>query len=140
MRRAIAKWGLVFSLVLTLALGLIWVDSLLLQTFSEPLSLGPGGYLRVEDGRLYLFSELGDDWKPNSIVPDRRARSWVRRYMTWFFPGIEYHNRLFASGRTIWSLEVALVIPVACSLSMAAILWRLRRRNNHAGEPMPAPL
>ncbi len=58
---------------------------------------------------------------------DFPAHSWVVRYSIWMLPGLEYHHRLLASGETIWSLEVALIIPGAVLLITMAILWRIRR-------------
>lgn len=40
MRRAIIEWGLVSLFVLSLAIGLAWVDSLTLQLLHEPVLLG----------------------------------------------------------------------------------------------------
>ena len=42
------------------------------------------------------------------------------------FPVLEYHYRLYANGRPVWSLEVSLVIPVCVSLTAIAIFWRIR--------------
>jgi hypothetical protein len=127
MRRAITEWGLVFSLGLLAACGFVWFDSMFLKYFREPLALGTDIYVRADDGRLCFFSELGADWKPRITVFEPRAISWARIYSTWMFPGIEYHNRLFANGRTVWSLEISLVIPVAVLLTLIAILWRVNR-------------
>ncbi len=55
-----------------------------------------------------------------------RACSWVREYKSWLLPGLEYHNRLFANGRTVWSLELSLVLLVCVLLTIMAILWRVR--------------
>lgn len=127
MRHAVIEWGLVVSGMLTVALGLIWADSLWLGILQEPLSLGPECFLRVNPGQLCLFSKLGDDWKPKTMGIDFPAHSWVVRYSIWMLPGLEYHHRLLASGETIWSLEVALIIPGAVLLITMAILWRIRR-------------
>lgn len=125
--RRIIEWGLVVSLLLLLVLALAWLDSLFLGTLREPVALDTELYLRAEDGRLYLFNELGDDWKPRFVGVKARAISWVRRYTSWFFPGIEYHNRLFNSGRTIWSLDVSLVTPLVFLLFTIALLGRVWR-------------
>jgi hypothetical protein len=127
MGRAITEWGLVLSGVLSMAFGVVWADSFSLRTLQEPLSPGSVCFLRVEDGCVCFYSDLGDDWKPTSRAGDRPALSWVRRYTNWFLPGLEYHHRLLANGRSIWSLEVAIVIPVAVLLTTMAILWRARR-------------
>jgi hypothetical protein len=127
MRRAITEWGLVLSGLLSVALGLIWADSLWLRTLQEPLSLDDACFLRFEDGRTCLYSELGKNWKPRAEGVDRQARTWVRDYTTWIFPGLEYHHRLLANGQSIWSLEVAMFIPVAGLLTAMVILWRARR-------------
>ena len=127
MRRAITEWGLVSLFVLSVAVSLMWVDSLFLRHLHEPVLLGSGVYMRVEDGQLVLFNELGDNWKPRFGGVDDSAISWVRSYTIWFFPGIEYHDRLFANGRTIWSLELYLVVPLCVLLTMMAIFWRVRR-------------
>ncbi len=127
MRRAITEWGLVLSGALSVAFGVIWADSVWLRTLQEPLSLGSLCFLRFEDGRVCLYSELGDDWKPRATGGDRPAHSWVREYTNWFFPGIEYHHRLLANGQSIWSLELALVVPVAVLLTTMTILWRVKR-------------
>ena len=82
--------------------------------------------MRVDDARLCLFSELGSDWKPKVEGLQPRARSWVREYKSWLLPGLEYHNRLFANGRTVWSLELSLVLLVCVLLTIMAILWRVR--------------
>lgn len=129
MRRTITEWGLVTLFVLLVAVGLLWVDSLFLRHLQEPVLLGGGVYLRVEDGQLVLFNELGDDWKPTFGGVEHSGISWVRNYTTWFFPGIEYHDRLFANGRTIWSLELYLIVPLCVLLTLMAIFWRLRRGN-----------
>jgi hypothetical protein len=126
MRRAITEWGLVLSGALTVVLGLIWVDSLWLQTLQEPLSLGPDCFLRAERGRLCFFSSLRKEPKPGSGSVDRPTLSWVRRYTIWYFPGLEYHHRLLASGQSIWSLDMALVVPLSILLTTMAILWRIR--------------
>ena len=126
MRRASTEWGLVVSGVLTIALGLMWADSLWLGMLQEPLSLAPDCFLRVNPGQLCLFSHLGDDWKPKTTGIERPTRSWVRHYSIWMLPGLEYHYRLLASGETIWSLEVALIIPVSVLLVTLVILWRIR--------------
>jgi hypothetical protein len=126
MRRAITEWGLIFSLVLLLAFGLIWVDAQYFKFLKEPLLLGTDVYLRVDDGTLCLFSELGSDWKPIEYGPRPDGRSRVIRYKNWGFPGIEYHNRRFANGRNVWSIELSLVIPVCGLLMMMPILWRVR--------------
>ena len=126
MRRAITEWGLVLSGVLSFALGFIWVDSRWLGSLHEPLALGLGCFFRVDDGRLCLFSKLGDDWKPKPTGPDRPGLSWVRHYSNWMFPGLEYHNRLLANGETIWSLEVAMVVPFAGLLTAMLVFWRVR--------------
>jgi hypothetical protein len=127
MRRAITEWGLVLSGVLSVAFGVVWADSFWLRTLQEPLSPGSVCFLRVENGWVCFYSDLGDDWKPTFKEGDRQALSWVRRYTDWFLPGLEYHHRLLANGRSTWSLEVAIVIPVAVLLTTMAILWRARR-------------
>ena len=109
--RAVTEWGLVVSGVLLVALGLIWLDSLWLGTLQEPLWVCPNCFLRVNRGQLCFFSELGDNWKPSPEGRDRPFASWVRHYSNWMLPGLEYHNRLLASGETVWSLEVAIVVP-----------------------------
>ena len=126
MKRAITEWGMVFSLVLLVAIGLGWIDYLYLHYFREPLYLGNDLFVRIDDCRVCLFSELGDDWKPNVEDLQPRARSWVRAYRGWAFPGLEYHSRLFANGRTVWSLEVALVFLACVLATIIAILWRVR--------------
>jgi hypothetical protein len=118
--------GLVVSGVLSLALALMWIDSLWLGTLQEPLSLGPDCFLRVNHGQLCLFSTLGNHWKPTDKTLDRPPLSWVRHYSNWMFPGLEYHHRLLASGETIWSLELTIIVPFALLLSTMAILWRIR--------------
>jgi hypothetical protein len=127
MRRAIAEWGLVVSLVVLVGLGLVWVDSLYLEYFQEPLYVGNDLFVRFADGWLCMFSELGDDWKPTELGPYPKAMSWVRRYKNWFFPGIQYHNRLYANGRTVWSVEVSPLLAAIVLLTIIAILWRIRR-------------
>jgi hypothetical protein len=127
MRQAVAEWGFVLSGVLSVAFGLIWVDSCWLRSLQEPLSPGSACFLRFENGWICLYSDLGDDWKPTSRGGDRPPPSWVRRYTNWFLPGLEYHHRLLANGRSIWSLELAIVIPLAVLLTTMAILWRIRR-------------
>lgn len=126
MRRAITEWGLVVSGGLVLALVLIWADSLWLGTLQEPLCLGSDFFLRVNPGELCFFSELGEHWKPNTTGNDRPALSWVRHYSIWMLPGVEYHHRLLASGETIWSLEVEIIVPLGLLLPTMAILWRIR--------------
>jgi hypothetical protein len=138
MRRAVNEWMLVFSIVLLVAVGLIWVASLFLQALREPLALGSHVYARVDESRLCLFNELGEGWKPNLQGVDRKAISWTLRYTTWMYPGLEYHNRLFANGRTIWSVEVSLIIPVVFLLISIAILWRMRC-GNWLGRSRAAP-
>ena len=133
MRRAITEWGLVLTLVFTVAVALVGVDSFCLRTLREPLALGSELFVRVADGRLALHTQLGDDWKPNEYRAERAGRSWVRGYWNWFAPGVEYHNRLFANGRTIWSLELSLIVPVAVLSIVSGILWRLRRTNKRPG-------
>ena len=127
MRRAITEWGLVLSGVLSVAFCLIWVDSLWLRSFQEPLSLGTLCFLRIENGRVCVFTELGDNWKPRPADGDRPAHSWVRQYTSWFLPGLEYHHRLLANGQSIWSLEVAMLVPMAALLTTMAVLWRVNR-------------
>jgi hypothetical protein len=127
MRRAITEWGLVLSSLLSVALGLVWADSLWLWTLREPLSLGDACFLHFDDGRVCVCTDLGKDWKPRSDEAGQPARSWVRRYTIWFFPGLEYHHRLLANGQSIWSLEVGLAIPVAVLLTAMVIFWRARR-------------
>jgi hypothetical protein len=126
MRRAIAEWGLVVSLVIALLSAGIWVDGLSSRGLEEPLAVYPGIFMRVTEGKFCLFTELGADWKPRATVNDNKAQSWVRQYTIVIYPGIEYHHRLFASGRTVWSLEISLVIPLVVSLLLMAIFWRLR--------------
>jgi hypothetical protein len=113
--------------VIALATALIWVDALSWRALEEPLAVMPGAYVRVQENRLCLFTKLGGDWKPRPATIDNNAHSWVRRYAVFIYPGIEYHHRLFASGRTVWSLEISLVIPLVLSLLLTAIIWRLRR-------------
>ena len=127
MRRAIAEWGFVLSGVFSVAFGLIWVDFLWLRTLQEPLSLGAACFLRFEDGRVCFYTDLGDDWKPSPTGPDRPARSWVVQYTNWLLPGLEYHHRRLANGKSIWSLELAMVIPVAILLTTMLILIRIKR-------------
>jgi hypothetical protein len=126
MRRAITEWGLVVSSVLTVALGLIWADSLWLGMLQEPLALAPDCFVRVNPGQICLFSKLGNDWKPTTSAVERPALSWVRHYSIWLLPGLEYHHRLLASGETIWSFELALIIPVVVLLTAMVIFWRIR--------------
>ena len=106
--------------------GLIWIDSVWLRTLQEPLSLGPDCFLRAQNGQICLFSKLGSDWKPRTTGIDRAALSWVRHYSVWMLPGLEYQNRLLASGESIWSLEFAIVIPFAVVLTTMAVFWRVR--------------
>jgi hypothetical protein len=127
MRRAIAEWGLVVSGVVSVALGLVSIDARWIGTLQEPLALGPDLFLRVNDDQLCLFSELGARWKPTLDGLDRPDISWVRHYSTWMLPGMEYHCRLLANGETIWSLEVAIVVPFAVLLIAMLIFWRIRR-------------
>jgi hypothetical protein len=126
MKRAFTEWGLVVSLVLLVAIGVFWVGSLFVHYFREPLYLGPDLFVRIENSRLCIFSELSAHWKPRLGGLEPRAISWVRVYRIWLFPGFEYHNRLFANGRSIWSLEMSLVVPVCVLLTTMVILWRVR--------------
>jgi hypothetical protein len=135
MRRAIAEWGLVVSFVIALASAGIWVDALSSRVLEEPLAVIPGVYVRERDGRFCVFTELGADWKPRDSGIDNRAHSWVRRYTVLIYPGIEYHHRLFASGRRVWSLEISPVIPLVISLILSAIFWRLRPGGSRGREP-----
>jgi hypothetical protein len=137
MRRAIAEWGLVVSLVIALTAAGIWVDALSSRALEEPLAVFPGVFMRVTEGTLCLFTELGANWKPQATGNDKKAQSWVRQYTIGIYPGIEYHHRLFASGRTVWSLEISLVIPLVISLILMAIFWRLRRGGSR-GRPSVA--
>jgi hypothetical protein len=91
------------------------------------LSLAPECFLCVNPGQLCLFSKLGNDWKPRPVGVDHLPQSWVRHYSVWMLPGLEYHHRSLASGATIWSMEVAIIIPVAVLLTTIVILWRIRR-------------
>ena len=127
MGRAITEWGLVLSGMLSVAIGLIWVDSVWLRSLQEPLSPGSLCFLRFEDGRICIYSDLGKDSKPSPVTAEQPAHSWVRQYTNWFLPGFEYHHRLLANGQSIWSLEVAMAIPLAVLLTTMAILWRVRR-------------
>jgi hypothetical protein len=127
MRRAITEWGLVVSGVVSVALGLVWIDSRWIGTLQEPLALGPALFLRANDGYLCLFSELGAHWKPTLSGSERPGISWVQHYSTWMLPGMEYHCRQFANGETIWSLEVAIIIPFAVLLIAMLVFWRIRR-------------
>lgn len=127
MRRAIAEWGLVVSLLIALATALIWVDALIWRALEEPLAVIPGVYLSVRENRLCLFTELGGDWKPHPWKTANEAHSWVRHYTTYFFPGIEYHHRFYVSGQTVWSVEISPAIPLIISLFLMAIFWRLGR-------------
>ena len=126
MWRAMAEWGLVVSLVIALLSAGIWVDGVSSRGLEEPLAVYPGLFMRVREGRFCLFTELGADWKPRATGNENRAPSWVRQYSVVIYPGIEYHHRLFASGRTVWSLEISLIIPLVMSLLLMAIFWRLR--------------
>jgi hypothetical protein len=126
MKRAITEWGLVFTLVVTAATTILWVGATYHEPLREPLALATDRYVRISDHRLCLHSELGNDWKPNALKLGSRSISWVRQYTIWMAPGIEYHNRLYANGRTIWSLEISLVIIVSALLVVMAILWRIR--------------
>jgi hypothetical protein len=137
MRRAIAEWGLVVSLVIALTAAGIWVDALSSRALEEPLAVFPGVFMRATEGTLCLFTELGANWKPQATGNDKKAQSWVRQYTIGIYPGIEYHHRLFASGRTVWSLEISLVIPLVLSLILMAIFWRLRRGGSR-GRPSVA--
>ena len=127
MRRAVTEWGLVVSGVLSIALGAVWLESLWLEALQEPLWLAPDCFLRVNTGELCFFSELGDDWKPKTEGRDHPTVSSVLKYSNWMLPGLEYHNRRLANGRTIWSLEVAIVVPLAVLVIMMLVLWRVRR-------------
>ena len=49
--------------------------------------------MRVREGGLCLFSELGVDWKPRATVSENRGPSWVRQYSVVIYPGIEYHRQ-----------------------------------------------
>jgi hypothetical protein len=122
-----SPWGLALSGVLSVAFGVVWADSFWLRTLQEPLSPRSACFIRLENGWVCFHSDLGDDWKPTFGDRDRPALSWVRSYTNWFFPGLEYYHRLLANGQSIWSLEVAIVIPVAVLLTTMAILWRARR-------------
>jgi hypothetical protein len=130
MWRAISEWGLVVSLVIALVSAGIWVDGLSSRGLEEPLAVYTGVFVRAKEGRLCLFTELGAGWKPRPTVNENRAPSWVRQYAVVIYPGIEYHHRLFASGRTVWSLEISLIIPLVISLLLMAIFWRIRSRRS----------
>ncbi len=59
MRHAVIEWGLVVSGMLTVALGLIWADSLWLGILQEPLSLGPECFLRSQPRSTLPFQQAG---------------------------------------------------------------------------------
>jgi hypothetical protein len=132
MRRAITEWGLVFTSVVVVGILGLWLDSRCHAIFDEPLYLGTDLFVRFADDRLCLFSQLGRDWKPvlediaRAPKPKAISMSWARIYNNWFFPGIEYHNRLFASGRTVWSVEVSVWLLLGLVLTLIAVLWRVR--------------
>ena len=133
MRRVITEWGIAISLILIIAFALVWADSRVTKWGLEPLAAGPGVYLKSSAGMICLCSELGEDWKPVSSETGRRAWMATHQYATWLFPGIEYHNRQYTSGRTVWSLEVSLVIPLILLAVVTAVCWRLRPRPGRGG-------
>jgi hypothetical protein len=135
MRRVIAEWGIAGSLVLLIALALVWADSAQTRWSGEPLSAGESVYIKTVPGYFCIGSELGNDWKPVSHETGRRFWLPTHRYTTWEFPGIEYHNRQYTSGLTVWSLEIALWIPVLLLAVLMALCWRLRPRISASNSP-----
>ncbi len=128
MRRVITEWGIATSLILIVALALAWADSRVTKWGLEPLAIGTGVYLKSCPGLICLGNELGEDWKPHASETGRRAWMTTHRYAAWLFPGIEYHNRQYTSGQTVWSLEISLLIPLILLGVIQALCWRLRPR------------
>jgi hypothetical protein len=128
MRRVITEWGIAISIVFSIAVLVVWADSRLTRWGREPLAVGDGVYMKTIADYFCLFSEPGEDWRPVSEEKGRRFWMTTHRYRTWLFPGIEYHNRQYTSGLTVWSLEVALWIPLSFLVAIIAICWRLRPR------------
>jgi hypothetical protein len=127
-RRVITEWGIAISLVFAISLVLAWTDSLVLGSGREALALGEGVYMRTIPGYFCLSSELGADWKPVSDEKGRRFWMATHRYRAWFFPGIEYHDRQYTSGLTVWSVEVAFWIPLLLLTGYVVICLKLRPR------------
>jgi hypothetical protein len=141
MRRAVTEWGLVVSGAMFFALGLVWLDSFWLGSLQEPVWLGPNCFLRADKGQVCIFSELGKNWKPTTDGRNNPLGSSVRRYSFWMVPGVEYHNRLLASGESVWSLELAIVVPLTALFAMMLAFWRAGRgrwRIGRSGVP-PTP-
>jgi hypothetical protein len=128
MRRVFTEWGIAISIVLFIAVLLVWADSRLSRWGREPLAVGEQFYIKTVPGYFCFTSELGEDWKPVSHETGRRFSMATHRYRPWLFPGIEYHNRQYTSGLTVWSLEVALWIPLSFLAVFIATCWRLRPR------------
>jgi hypothetical protein len=128
MRRVITEWGIAISIVLFIAVLLAWADSCLSRWGREAFAVGAGVYIKTLPGFFCLASELGEDWKPVSHETGRRFWMATHRYRAWLFPGIEYHNRQYTSGLTVWSLEIALWVPLSFLAVFMAICWRLRPR------------
>jgi hypothetical protein len=126
MRRVITEWGIAISLVFLISLVLAWADSLVTGWGREPLAVWEGVYMKTIPGHFCLCSELGEDWKPVSDEKGRRFWMATHRYRAWLFAGIEYHHRQYTSGLIVWSLEVALWIPLLFLAVVAGLCYRLR--------------
>ncbi len=127
------EWGIAISLILVIAIALAWADSLRTKWGVEPLAIGERVYMKTIPGYLCIFSELGEDWRPVSNETGRRFFLATHRYATWMFPGIEYHNRQYTSGLTVWSLEVAFWVPLGLLVIFMAVCWRSRPRSAGLG-------
>ncbi len=136
MRRCVIEWAIVFTMVATAAIALVWIDSSTLQFFKEPLGserIYTHGTTTTGSASSVSSAMTGSR---RNLASMRRTTSWARSYTTWFFPGIEFHHRRMASGHAIWSLEIAPVWPAACALVVLLALWRLR--GSHAESPTPS--
>jgi hypothetical protein len=128
-RRVITEWGIAISLVFLISVVLAWADSVVTGWGREPLALREGVYMKTVPGYFCLCSELGEDWKPVSHEKGRRFWMATHRYRAWLFPGIEYHHRQYTSGLIVWSLEVALWIPLLFLAALVGLCYRLRPKS-----------
>jgi hypothetical protein len=116
----------VVSIAIAITLATLWGGSYSFRPPENCLKLGEI-YVAAEDGRVRLSSRVDEEGRPQVLrTPIVRPRPFPRviRSSSFAIAGVDFRFYYFDSGKTIFSLDLSMLIPTGFVLFCAIYCFR----------------
>jgi hypothetical protein len=127
MKKRASGVGGIASIVVVLAFATLTAISFFLEPREKCLRLWGNCYVKIENGNVWIFSDLDDDNRPLVVAPLRAGVTNIRANESRSLPGLEVHYCEFVSGSVVYSLNSSLFIPTGVALALVALFTSIRR-------------